>query len=73
MHKMEFAQLIEKALAEKKGLEVSIRLPGLPLNEIIYNGAENVPQKAMYYMDAYDDSMRLNNNKDIRIINAIVK
>lgn len=73
MHKSDFVELLESAMQQKKGIEVSIHLPGLPLNEIIYNGAENVGQKAMYYIDSYDESMRLNNNKDIRIVNAVVK
>lgn len=73
MHKMEFVELLEKALAEKKGIEVAIHMPNLPLNELIYNGAENIPEKAIYYMDVYDDSMRHKNNKDVRIISATVK
>lgn len=70
MHKMEFFEIIEAALAHKKGIEVSIRLPNLPVHEVIYNAAENVPMKAMYYADAYDDSMRLINNKEVRIISV---
>lgn len=73
MFKMDFFEVIEQALAEQKGIEVSVHIPGLFSPEIIYNAAENVPQKAMYYSDNYDDSMRHLHDKTVRIISARVK
>lgn len=70
MDKENFLDLLDTAIEEGKGIEVSVSLPDLPSPEIIRNGKYNVPGKREYYNKAYNDRLELISFPEIYIRNA---
>ena len=54
-----FAEVMEYAILNNKGISVLITMPDLPKPEMIVNPASNVKAKLEYYKKAYNDNLEL--------------
>lgn len=54
-----FFETLDKAIAERKGIEVSLSHPNLFEKEVIRNSKHDVAEKKMYYEKAYNDALEL--------------
>lgn len=53
-------------------LSVDIVIPDMPRLETVINHRDNFPAKHDYYEKAYDDSLRLVSNSEIRIVSYLI-
>lgn len=69
LKKSELVATVENAISDgAKFIGVKMSTFNAPEPEIIINPASNFEVKLNYYKQAYDDNMRLNHNRDIRIL-----
>lgn len=71
MKRDEFLKVVDKAIEEKQGIAVFISMPWLNKPEVILNPQENLEEKRTYYLDAYDENMRLKSNENIKITKVL--
>lgn len=72
MTKEEFIEKYEGAWLDSPSLfVVAIKFPN-GKGEIITNSEGNIENKYLYYLEAYDDNMRLKSNPDIRIVDFML-
>lgn len=68
MNKSDFIYAMKQAIHhEMPYVAVVVSVPNCTSPEIIVNPLENVPDKTIYYANAYDENMRLKANPSIRI------
>lgn len=71
----EFEYAIEKNKQRERGnlfyfVAVAIELPNTDAPEVIINPPENLENKLRYYIEAYDDHMKLKANPEVRIVDC---
>lgn len=68
----ELKATFEIALANKRGVVVLVKLPGLEAPEEIRNPYSNVRTKLDYYIKTYSSDLIMKNNEEIKIVDCYV-
>lgn len=63
----------ELALANKRGIVVFVKIPGIEAPEEIYNPPSNVRAKRDYYTKTYRSDLSMANNRAIKIVGCYMK
>lgn len=60
------------AVTKPSHLVVGVKLPNGIVELIINQSSENIREKIIYYMTAYDDDLRLKTNPNVEIIKYMI-